>query len=412
MAGHIQDRWFRTETSANGKPHRVKTNRHGTGMRYRARYIGPDGTEKSKSFPDGQKRLAEKWLAQIEADMSRGTYISPKADRVTFQQFVEQWLATKGGDPNTQASMGSQFRLHVFPHIGTRPLPSFQPTHIRQLLTTLTEAGIRGSYARVIYSGVRAALSAAVDDGYLPRNPCSVRSVKAPSVEPKRVIPWLPEHVFAVREALPERYRTTVDIGAGCGLRQGEILGLAVESLDFGSNTLHVVQQLKYSRCMPVFAPPKGGKLRDIPLPGPVADALRRHMKDFPPPEITLPWGTHDGPLVTKHLIFSSKAAQIVRRSDFNVWYWKPALAAAGVIPEPGEGEGYAAAREHGMHALRHFYASVLLDGGESIKALSEYLGHHDAGFTLRTYTHLMPSSQERTRNAVSDVFKAAKRKP
>jgi integrase len=42
------------------------------------------------------------------------------------------------------------------------------------------------------------------------------------------------------------------------------------------------------------------------------------------------------------------------------------------------------------------FYASVLLDAGESIKAVSEYLGHADAGFTLSTYTHLMPSSHER----------------
>jgi hypothetical protein len=43
----------------------------------------------------------------------------------------------------------------------------------------------------------------------------------------------------------------------------------------------------------------------------------------------------------------------------------------------------------------------VLLDAGESIKALSEYLGHSDPGFTLRTYTHLMPSSEQRTRQAV-----------
>lgn len=59
------------------------------------------------------------------------------------------------------------------------------------------------------------------------------------------------------------------------------------------------------------------------------------------------------------------------------------------------------------MHALRHFYASVLLDAGESIKALSEYLGHHDPGFTLRTYTHLMPASQTRTRAAVDAVWAA-----
>jgi hypothetical protein len=49
VAGHIQDRWYRNEVGPDGKTRKVKTGRHGTGMRYRARYIGPDGTEKSKS---------------------------------------------------------------------------------------------------------------------------------------------------------------------------------------------------------------------------------------------------------------------------------------------------------------------------------------------------------------------------
>jgi hypothetical protein len=57
------------------------------------------------------------------------------------------------------------------------------------------------------------------------------------------------------------------------------------------------------------------------------------------------------------------------------------------------------------MHALRHFYASVLLDAGENIKALSQYLGHSDPGFTLRVYTHLMPSSESRTRKAVDSMY-------
>lgn len=52
------------------------------------------------------------------------------------------------------------------------------------------------------------------------------------------------------------------------------------------------------------------------------------------------------------------------------------------------------------MHALRHFYASVL-DAGESIKAVSQYLGHTDPALTLRVYAHLMPTSRERTRAAI-----------
>ena len=61
--------------------------------------------------------------------------------------------------------------------------------------------------------------------------------------------------------------------------------------------------------------------------------------------------------------------------------------------------------RANGTHALRHFYASALLDGGESIRAVSEYLGHADPGFTLRVYTHPMPSSAERTHKAIDAVF-------
>ncbi|MFJ2929484.1 hypothetical protein ACIPIU_31305 [Streptomyces massasporeus] len=57
------------------------------------------------------------------------------------------------------------------------------------------------------------------------------------------------------------------------------------------------------------------------------------------------------------------------------------------------------------MHALRHFYASVLLDVGENVKALSNYLGHSDPGFTLRVYTHLMPSSDARARNAIDSLY-------
>jgi integrase len=59
------------------------------------------------------------------------------------------------------------------------------------------------------------------------------------------------------------------------------------------------------------------------------------------------------------------------------------------------------------MHALRHFYASVLLDAGENVKALSSYLGHSDPGFTLRVYTHLMPSSDARARKSIDSMYDA-----
>ncbi|MEU6964115.1 tyrosine-type recombinase/integrase [Streptomyces chrestomyceticus] len=412
MAGHIQDRWFKTETGPDGKPVRVKTDRHGTGMRYRARYVGPDGTEKSKSFPDRQKRQAERWLAHIESDMARGQYIDPAAGRTTFQQYGERWLASQTTDATTRTAVAVQLRLHAFPHIGSRPLDSFRPEHIRDWLSTLEKALPQSSYRRVIYMSVSAVLSAAVDDGHLTKNPCKVRSVRAPAATRPRVQPWTPQRVFAVRKALPLRFKATVDVGGGCGLRQGEIFGLPEDQVDHDAGWLHVTCQVKVVNGHLVFAPPKGGKERSTPLAAHVSQAIKRHSQEFPPIEVTLPWLRPDGPPVTKRLIFSLASGGPIRRNDFNNRVWKPALAVVGVIPEPRPDERYEAAREHGMHALRHFFASVLLDAGESIKALSVYLGHADAGFTLRTYTHLMPSSEGRTRRAVDSMYEATDSAP
>ena len=65
-------------------------------------------------------------------------------------------------------------------------------------------------------------------------------------------------------------------------------------------------------------------------------------------------------------------------------------------------------ARENGMHALRHYFASACLHNGVDIRALAAYLGHSDPGFTLRVYTHLMPDADDRMRLAVDAAFSAS----
>ncbi|MDV7219417.1 tyrosine-type recombinase/integrase [Streptomyces prunicolor] len=395
MAGHIQDRWYKTETDAHGKTVRLKSDRHGTGLRYRARYVGPDGAEKSKSFPDGQKRVAEKWLSQIEADMTRGQYIDPRAGRLTVRQHAERWLASLTIDPGTFVSTEQRVRLHVVPHLGSRSLDSLKPIHVREWLRKLQDGGVAPAYQRVIFANLNAMLGAAVDDRLISHNPCRSSSVKAPKLEPRRIVPWRPERVLAMRSALPARYRGMVDLAGGCGMRQGEVLGLAVDDVDFVEGVVHVVRQVKLIAGKQVFALPKGGKTRTVPLPESVARSLEDHIAKHPPTAATLPWRSVDGPPVTAALLFTNVGGHAINRVVFNRLAWRPALDTVGV-PR---------GRENGMHALRHFYASVLLDAGENIKALSEYLGHHDPGFTLRTYTHLMPSSEKRTREAVNGVF-------
>lgn len=157
-----------------------------------------------------------------------------------------------------------------------------------------------------------------------------------------------------------------------------------------------------------MFALPKGGKVRDVPLPPKVLQAILAHLEARPARGVTLPWADVDGKPTTVTLVFTGRETKAVNRNYFNPNVWKPALAKAGVIETPDEGELYAESRSEGMHALRHHYASVLLDAGENIRALAEYLGHADPGFTLRIYTHLMPASEERTKKAVDRALEAA----
>ena len=71
---HVEDRWWK---SAGGK--RVKTARHGTGRRWRARYLNPDGDERSRSFD--RKVDAERFIAEVEHSKIAGSYRDPDAGR-------------------------------------------------------------------------------------------------------------------------------------------------------------------------------------------------------------------------------------------------------------------------------------------------------------------------------------------
>jgi integrase len=144
------------------------------------------------------------------------------------------------------------------------------------------------------------------------------------------------------------------------------------------------------------FGPPKNGNERRAPLPDSVARALEAHLAQFRAVPVTLPWDDpmHGEP-TTVRLIFTTHWRNPQRRHTFNEHVWRPALIRAGVEPT----------RSSGMHALRHFFASALLDAGESIKAIAEWLGHSDPAFTLRVYTHLMQSSEKRMRHAIDSLF-------
>jgi integrase len=395
--GHIEDRWWNTVADpVTGTATKVKTERFGRGRRYRVRYIDPEGTERSASFPDRQKKAAEDFLLKIEGDKRQGVSINPTAGRLTFGDFVETWLASQTFDISTRNSVTWRLNAQILPFFRNRQLGAIRPTDVRAWIRSMQERNVATSYQAGCFAHLSSILSAAADDKLIRENPCHARTVVRPRAVPPTIVPWSRARVSAMRLAMPERYQIVMVLGAGCGLRQGELFGISPDDLDWDAGLLHVVRQVRVVDGRQVFALPKRAKTRDVPLARSLLRLVDEHLARFEPVPVTLPWRIPSGEATTVRLLLTDEKNRAMWRNRFNDRIWNPARKAAGVTSPT---------RQDGTHALRHHYASVLLDAGESIKALSEYLGHHDPGFTLRTYTHLMPDSAERTRRAIDRVF-------
>ena len=260
----------------------------------------------------------------------------------------------------------------------------------------LAEKRLATNTRAVLFAHLSAILTAAVDDGLIAKNPCSAKSVTAPSATLPKIVPWTAAMVTGVRSGLRARYWPVVDLGAGCGARQGEIFGVSPADFDFADGWLTIRRQVKKVGTRVVFGLPKNDKERRVPLPETVASSVQDHLKHFPAVPITLPWeDPRRGELVTVPLLLTTTHDRVLRQAVFAGTAWHPALRRAGVERN----------RANGLHALRHFYASVLLDAGESIKAVAEWLGHADPSFTLRVYAHLLPESPGRARKAIDVLF-------
>jgi integrase len=179
-----------------------------------------------------------------------------------------------------------------------------------------------------------------------------------------------------------------VHLAAGTGLRQGEAFGLTLDRVDFLRRRVRVDRQLvQVGSGAPAFGPPKtAASVRTVPMADVTLQALARHLEAYPV----------DGPGA---LVFTRADGGALRRNRFGE-VWSKARASAGL------------GADRTFHDLRHFYASLLIHHGESVKVVQARLGHASASETLDTYSHLWPDSEDRTRDAVAAAWALEDRRP
>ncbi|MGW5687584.1 tyrosine-type recombinase/integrase [Nonomuraea sp. NPDC003754] len=409
----VYDRWHKShpmpaEEKCKCRPAKVPTAEHGQGERWQVRYRDDAGTQRKKNFerlPD-----AESFDAKVKASLDRGDYIDPKAGLITLAAYARQWRAGLIADLHTLAQTDSRLAKWVYGKpIGNQGMAVLakRPSMVQQWIKDMEASGLQPSSIKIVVGMVSTIFDAALDDQVIGRNPCKTKSVKAPAPVPKKVVPWTLSQVEAMGAELPDQYEAMVYLGAGCGHRQGELFGIAVEDIDFLGRVVHVRRQVRLIGNRLVFSPPKRGKTRSVPLPEAVGMRLSAHISAHPPVAVTLPWverGKPGSEPLTAELVFVAPRGSAVHRNTFN-HMWRGALESAGIVPATPPGERRKPYREHGCHVLRHTAASAWLAAGVDIRTVADYLGHEDVGFTLRTYTHLMPNAADRARKAMDAFF-------
>ena len=332
--------------------------RHGRGLRWRARYRGPDGLIRSKSF--ATKVDAQRWLTDQLSRIDRSTWVTPEHGQVAWRDYSEQLLAGRVHLAARTVETDGLCHRRAVEWIGDVQLARLTPELLRRMTSELSERYAPETVARTM-RWVRLTLNQAVRDRRIVSSPAE--GVRLPRARPSAMRLLDGAEVASLAAALPERYGSLAVVAAYTGLRWGELAGLRVGDLDMLRRRLTVRSTLiEASGQAPRLGPPKSkASGRTITLPAIVVDTLARHLEGYPPVD---------------DMVWTTERGHLLRRGSFGR-IWRKAVAESVGAPCR-------------VHDLRHTHAAWLIADGEHPKAIQTRLGHGSISVTMDRYGHLM----------------------
>ena len=337
-------------------------------VRYDARFRGPDGKERSRTFRT--RKEAERYERAQHTAIDQGLWVDPRSGRVTLRSWVAEWQRTVVHlRPTTQRIYDANLRNHILPVLGDIELGKLAPSTLRAWLGDLsTKTGAHGKTlapgaVAQVYRTLNRVLSAAVENELVGRNP--LRGVQPPRADGAPMKFLTHDEVAALAEAIDQRYRAFVLVASYTGLRAGELMALRRANVDVLHRSITVVEQVQVINGRHLVTVPKSASgRRSVALPRVVTSALEDHWRFGEP-----------GP---DGLVFPAPEGGYLRLENFRKRAWNPAVNAAGVAPLR-------------LHDLRHTCASLAIAAGADVKVLQRMLGHASAALTLDRYGHLFP---------------------
>jgi integrase len=345
---------------------------------YCVRFWDNQGAQRERSFRTLEE--ARQFRTRFEHESREGSYVDRRNGSQPFAAYAEAWLSNLDRKPLTVAAYRQALTKHIAPHYGARTLADVAQDRegFQALLAKLREAGTLGAM-RQVGTVVTQALEEAVRAGRIPSHRLGgVKIERAPSAQPATVIPATRAQLEQVAQGMRPGWGLAVWLMRGCGLRISE--ALAVRADDFRTNgaiTLRVSRQISRDGQPAPLKDRREGEYRDVPVPAWLWAMAGAHIQAQ---------GITDG-----GYLFRDASGKHVISDRFREQFRAQCQRA-------GLPDGF-----H-PHMLRHLFASQLLAAGVPLSDVSKFLGHRSFNVTFQTYSHLVPSSWDRARDALESL--------
>lgn len=348
----------------------------------------PDGRRKFVTYYGKTRREVARKLEDSIASFNHHTFIEPS--RITFEEWVWCWMKnfkSRSVSESTYARYFSLINNYISPQIGYMKLQDIRSIHVQAVYNYCVDKHLSGSCIKHIHTVFKQSLDQAINQNLISVNP-ALKTIRPPVRNKPVTVLTVEQQERLISTLKNDTMGTLIKLALGTGARIGELLGLRWEHVDFENMEIHIVQGLvrefefdeekkvAHATSLKLSKLKTESILRTIPLTTYLASVLqnykrnqRRYMKRL-----------GDNITVISDLVFTNESGNYLDESNARKKY--ALLLQKADIPHIK------------FHALRHTFATRILEANVHPKVAQELLGHSNASTTLDIYSHVLPNQK------------------
>ena len=294
---------------------------------------------------------------------------------MTLEAFVDVYFKDKEGELKQRTNKNKRYMIerHVIPYLGKKKMNEITPVDIITWQNAIRVKNYSETYMRMLQNQVTALFTHAHRIYNLNNNPCQ-KVKKIGKADVRRLNFWTLEEYQKFISTFERGTRGFVmfEILFWTGCREGEMLALSKEDIDFQNNQIHIRKTYYRDHGQDILTPPKTEEsIRTVDIPVFLKEEIEEYcaaLYDYPKDE----------------RLFSVTARAVERMMERHT-------EMAGV-------------KKIEVHCLRHSNSAYLIKQGVPPMVIKERLGHKDIQVTLNTYGHLYPNEQRKVADMLDQV--------